>query len=966
MAGLIQKTTEWLGWGAAAGYVEGISEDDRRLPDKIFDAELASIEQSRPKRGVPVRAGEGQALRDELVGLALSGGGIRAAVFSIGVMQALAIKNVLRYADYLSTVSGGGYAGGALTWFLNGQGAQATPRKAVQAGPDREDAESQSNNSSDWIAKYREKFVRRMDRLTEYLSQLGKRPAGSRFGVCSKNFPFGVDRRGSSGPIDMADQMERDQERILSHLRQHGNYLTPGAGISAFSLVGVIMRGMLLNAIVWVPLSVLAMVLILSTAQWLGSDDHRVPSAESVIESIRAGTFTKGGVIQIAPLPFAQDWTLPEGKAGSAQDAVVITKYWGGTDAVRRGLRIPVMVLGTIFSIICVLYSLLTRVPREMWRRFSRWVARSICPRMVAAGWTAMKARFKVPRITTRYLARRVIETQMGRIVWWTLLFAVLAVLPWVHELLAKYIAETGAASLVAGVATGLFSYLRSGADGGTSGKKDLILKVLPLAGAILFLGGLVLTIYWLALEYVRDGSWLHGWPAWAILLVLFVSVVTGVIVNLNFISIHRYYRDRLMETFMPDPDQAGQTGPAWGANRANLSEVCGEDGRKLNGPYPLINVNTVLVDSDRPRFRHRGGDNFILSPLYCGSFATGWRKTRKFMEDKLTLPTAVAISGAAMHPNTGVGGAGPTRNRALSLLMALLNLRLGYWVRNPNPRKTLVDWGFFKRPNHFHALSYEILSDKYQEKAAFLQLSDGGHFENLGVYELIRRRARLVICCDAGADPKTNFSDLRVLLSRIEEDFGATITFDGSLEASSAKANAPKDPDLNALIPKGESQYPHLEAWLAKANTPKDAELNALIPKDESQYRDGVKLAERGHAFGRIHYRDGAEGDFILLKTTMIKGLDLGVTNYKLEHTGFPDESTADQFFDEEQFEAYRVLGYDIASRMIEDERLPSTISDGRNVTLQGLLDELFGVTPTGSPPDFQVDAAVAGDHNT
>ena len=230
----------------------------------------------------------------------------------------------------------------------------------------------------------------------------------------------------------------------------------------------------------------------------------------------------------------------------------------------------------------------------------------------------------------------------------------------------------------------------------------------------------------------------------------------------------------------------------------------------------------------------------------------------------------------------------------------------------------------------------------------------------------MIRRRARLVICCDAGADPKTNFSDLRVLLSRIEEDFGATITFDGSLEASSAKANAPKDPDLNALIPKGESQYPHLEAWLAKANTPKDAELNALIPKDESQYRDGVKLAERGHAFGRIHYRDGAEGDFILLKTTMIKGLDLGVTNYKLEHTGFPDESTADQFFDEEQFEAYRVLGYDIASRMIEDERLPSTISDGRNVTLQGLLDELFGVTPTGSPPDFQVDAAVAGDHNT
>ncbi len=985
MAGRIRKTAQRLGIErgtmdgsvpAGDGYVKGISPDgrdeDRSLPEAIFDEELKSVAQSRPARGIPVPDGEGQGLRDELVGLALSGGGIRAAVFSIGVMQALAKKNVLRYADYLSTVSGGGYAGGALTWFLNGPGARTTAPNAAEAQRDPGDTESKANNPDGWIAKCRTGFDTLMDDLVE----LGRGPLWSSFGVGSTNLPFGVRRRVGSGPIDPADRMGRDQERILSHLRQHGNYLTPGAGVSGFSLFGVIARGMLLNSIVWVPLSVLAMILILSAAQWVGSNDGQFLRAESVIQFIGPGTSAKTGPAQTGGLHFAQQRTLHQEKLPSdpgPRSALTLpapTEYWGETDAVRRGLLLPVVGLGLLFSVICVVYSVLTVVHFKKWTRLARWINGPSWFRVVDAGWTAMKAKAVDPRITTRYLTRRVVETQMGRLVRATLLLTVLAALPWVHEWLANQIAQTGIASLVAGVAAGVFSYFRSGAGGGTSGKKDLVLKVLPSAGAILFLGGLALTIYGLALEYARGDSWLHGWAVYALLL----SVVTGVIVNLNFISIHRYYRDRLMETFMPDPDQAGQTGPAWGANRANLSEVCREDGPKLNGPYPLINVNTVLVDSDRPRFWHRGGDNFILSPLYCGSFATGWRKTKVFMEDKLTLPTAVAISGAAMHPNTGVGGAGPTRNRALSLLMALLNLRLGYWVRNPNPRKTLVDRGFFKRPNHFHALSYEILSDKYQEEAAFLQLSDGGHFENLGVYELIRRRARLVICCDAGADPKTNFSDLRVLLSRIEEDFGATITFDGSPDASSAtssdvssaNANATQDPELNALIPEGESQYPHLEAWLAKANTPKDAELNALIPKDESQYRDGVKLAQRGHAFGRIHYRDGTEGDFVLLKTTMIKGLDLGVRNYKLEHKGFPDESTGDQFFDEEQFEAYRVLGYDIASRMLEDEGLPSTISDGKNVTLQGLLDELFGGTPTGSPSDPQATGAAAGDRNT
>ena len=160
------------------------------------------------------------------------------------------------------------------------------------------------------------------------------------------------------------------------------------------------------------------------------------------------------------------------------------------------------------------------------------------------------------------------------------------------------------------------------------------------------------------------------------------------------------------------------------------------------------MNTNVVLVDTDDRRWRKRGGDAFLLSPLYCGGTATGWVRTAAYMQwDPLTLPTAIAISGAAANPNTAAGGVGPTRQPLLSLLMALLNVRLGYWVPHPCAERQRV-------PNHFRAARYELSSRGYEEHQELLQLSDGGHFENLGVYELVRRRVRVIVCCDASADP--------------------------------------------------------------------------------------------------------------------------------------------------------------------------------------------------------------------
>ena len=396
-----------------------------------------------------------------------------------------------------------------------------------------------------------------------------------------------------------------------------------------------------------------------------------------------------------------------------------------------------------------------------------------------------------------------------------------------------------------------------------------------------MLLYGLLLLAYQFAWQLMTSHEAFPLGLPWLLAIGLSVSVASGWYVNVNYISIHRYYRDRLMEGFMPDPATRGRTGPATKADRAKLVDMCSE-----GAPYHLVNTNVVLVNSDDARWRVRGGDSFLLSPLYCGCSATRWVSTGEYMQkDPLTLATAVAISGAAVNPNTGAGGTGPTRKPMLSLLMALLNLRLGYWVPNPckNPRHQPV-------ASHFRAAWYELYRRGYAEHRDMLQLSDGGHFENLGVYELVRRKVKVIVCCDGTADPGFEFADLQVLVRRIAADFGARVEFD-------------VDNRLERLIPR----EPDPEA------------VRYRDPATDA-YPVGGKFAKQGHVKGTITYCDGTTATLILLKTTMIEGLGLLVKGYKAANHAFPDESTGDQFFDEDQFEAYRELGYDIADRMLAD----------------------------------------------
>lgn len=180
-----------------------------------------------------------------------------------------------------------------------------------------------------------------------------------------------------------------------------------------------------------------------------------------------------------------------------------------------------------------------------------------------------------------------------------------------------------------------------------------------------------------------------------------------------------------------------------------------------------------------------------------------------------------------------------------------------------------------------------EMLGRGLDERRWHVHLSDGGHFENLGLYELIRRRCRFILVSDAGADLHWNFADLERAVERARVDFGAHIEI-----------------DITPLLPEGEDRI-----------SP-----SAFVP-------------------GVITYVDGAKADFVLIKTAFIKNLNADLYAYRKAHKEFPDESTADQFFDEAQFEAYRELGYQIGTRLgefIDPDNLEASFGCIRSETIK------------------------------
>jgi predicted acylesterase/phospholipase RssA len=687
--------------------------------------------------------------------LALSGGGIRSAAFALGVMQRLAAADYLRVFDYLSTVSGGGFIGSSLTWLTS----------------------KPFYENSDWGPKG---------------------PICFGIGPADPSLPYGADDPSSAETHDPS----RPVDQFLTYLRSHGQYLMPGGGITLVSGIAVVLRGILLNLLVWLPIAaVLAALMVSFPPSW-------VPDWVPSCLGNHFVCFAVGGENQT----LAQYW-LPSGFA------------WG---------LILAAVPWAAFVLFSVVYSIFTYFPGSV-----------------------------------RYRGRRLFETFGHWALLWAIGLTIVATIPWAAQLLS---AKGGIAFLLSGMAGGLGSFFKSRGDGNGKVPPGLLASV---AALLLCYGFLVLAFEIGTWSY--DAAVLLAPPIgqrWVLVLALIPSIVVGSVVNLNYLTLHHYYRDRLMEAFMPDIDMVrrNQSGAARKANSALLSQMC--DKTDARGPYHLINTNLILTDTSDKTRKTRGGDSFVLSPRYCGSNATGWRATTQFLGGVLTLPTAMAISGAAANPDAGSGGVGVTRNPIVSVVMALLNVRLGYWIANPNPARASTG----RRPNHFEPGVFDIVDWKRNENSWTLRLSDGGHFDNLGLYELIRRRVEFIVVSDAGADPDYAFADLTNAIVRVEQDFGARIVFDDN-------------PALHPLLPS----------------------VDLVFPRNE-------RKSERSHARAKIKYADGTEGTLLYVTTVLTEGLRLKLLGYLSANPSFPDESTADQFFSEAQFEAYRELGYVATEQMLQD----------------------------------------------
>jgi hypothetical protein len=273
-----------------------------------------------------------------------------------------------------------------------------------------------------------------------------------------------------------------------------------------------------------------------------------------------------------------------------------------------------------------------------------------------------------------------------------------------------------------------------------------------------------------------------------------------------------------------------------------------------------------MINDLDR-KLASRGGDSFVITPMYVGSNATGWERTARYMlkNGPLSLASAVAASGAALDSNAAYVGVGVTRDRLISITLMLLNLRLGMWAGRPSSAPA---GRFSHEPNHITpAFRYGMTRTGYTKDSPFVELSDGGHFDNLGIYELVRRKLSIILVVDGEEDPSTAMPALFSVVQRVKDDFQAVIDVDKSLDD--------------------------------------------LIPYKIKGYPKGARFVKFPFFVAPISYHDGTKGLLIYIKLSLTQELGFEARGYRAQNADFPHQSTADQFFSPDQIDAYLQVGY-------------------------------------------------------
>lgn len=375
------------------------------------------------------------------------------------------------------------------------------------------------------------------------------------------------------------------------------------------------------------------------------------------------------------------------------------------------------------------------------------------------------------------------------------------------------------------------------------------------------------------------------GWPAVVYFLTALAwTVLSWPVLNVNSNSLHQLYRDRLGSAFLfkrsDELDAAGNP-KLDGADDVKFSAI-----PSGNLPYHLINTALNVPGSPFANRRGRNADFFLFSKLFTGSEATGYVSTRIAEEvtDGLNIGTAMAISGAAAAPNMGMASMRP-----LSPTIAFMNVRLGRWLRHPvdivklkGANKAKLWW--LGKPGPMYLLreaffkSGATITDERIARggrAGFVFLTDGGHIENLGIYELLRRRCSIIIAVDGEADPDMTSSSLVQLQRFARIDLGTVISMNWQPIGERSREVSGKVAKRERIVAAG----PHVALELI--------EYPALPGTEDVQ--KGVLVYVKSSL-------SGDENDYVMA--------------YKAANPSFPHETTMDQLFTEEQFECYRALG--------------------------------------------------------
>lgn len=855
------------------------------------------------------------ALDEKRSAFCISGGGIRSATFGLGIMQGLARSNLLQRFHYLSTVSGGGYIGSWLSSWIH----RVNGSTNAAISPEQEVATALSDRPASKLHP-EPLTVEHLREFSNYLAPKWTLLSADTWTLVAIYVRNLVLNWLVLVPLIAAALMvPRLYASIITNLRRHdlndpfwmwallvGGILLGAAGISYIGLnrPSGTERNHTEKQFLWRCLLPLMLSAFLFTIFWAWYLDRRndVTTGIGLIYFIGLGVLInllgfllwavfrtrslKEGLLRLRELPpviiagVVSGWLI--NLVASTPGFLFLPESGDPKLKTYVCLAVPILLLIYLAGEILFvgLISLITEdEDREWWSREDAWIL------IAALGWAAASSLVVLGPIGLGKLSAY-IGASIGGI-------------SGLITLLLGHSSSTPANSKQAEQASG------------TAIAKDIALKLAAPIFTIFLLVMLVLGVT--ALISAFSGSYLQTMLAsitsgdfslsfdeslaqtdyYDHLKVLFASplklvafimaVLLGVslfmarFININRFSLHAMYRNRLIRAYLgasntkrapnkftnfDDKDNIPMH-TMWPNNAA---------GKKRSRLLHVINMALNLVGGENLAWQERKAESFIASPLHCGSRDLGYRRSQEY-GDGISIGTALAISGAAASPNMGYNS-----STFITFLMMLFNARLGWWLGNPGPAgdSTYMLDGprFALKPLISETLG---LTDN---KSSYVYLSDGGHFENLALYEMVLRRCHYIVVSDGSQDEEGTLESLGNAVRKIRIDMGIPIEF----------------PDPFCIFPRSSNEANGKYCAIAKIR---------------------YSCVDEG----------APDGVLIYLKPAFYGAEPRDVFEYAKAHPAFPHETTADQFFTESQFESYRMLGSHIMEAICGETFLSSDI---------------------------------------